>query len=390
MFPQLSDIINYFFGTNINIPVQSYGLMVALAFIIGIYFIKIELKRKEKAGLLDVIIKKERKGAPASIFELIIIGITGFIIGYKLIGIIVDYSEFADNSQNYVFSMKGNIWGAIVLAVGLVLLRYLKKKKNKLDKPVWEEIKIHPYELSANILIISAISGLLGAKIFHHIENFNEFLADPAGQFFSFSGLTFYGGLIVGSLTVLWYIRKNKMSIPVFLDATAPAIILAYGIGRIGCMLSGDGCWGIENLRPKPEWLSFLPDWMWAFRFPHNVVSEGIAIDHCTGKFCTILENPVFPTSFYDTVLCFLFFILLWGIRKKTKIHGMLFSLLLFIIGIQRFFIEKIRVNNKFSVLGMHVTQAEIISVILIILSITLFWIFYKKFKRNSKISFEN
>ena len=390
MFPQLSDIINYFFGTNINIPVQSYGLMVALAFIIGIYFIKIELKRKEKAGLLDVIIKKERKGAPASIFELIIIGITGFIIGYKLIGIIVDYSEFADNSQNYVFSMKGNIWGAIVLAVGLVLLRYLKKKKNKLDKPVWEEIKIHPYELSANILIISAISGLLGAKIFHHLENFNDFLADPAGQFFSFSGLTFYGGLIVGSLTVLWYIRKNKMSIPVFLDATAPAIILAYGIGRIGCMLSGDGCWGIENLRPKPEWLSFLPDWMWAFRFPHNVVSEGIAIDHCTGKFCTILENPVFPTSFYDTVLCFLFFILLWGIRKKTKIHGMLFSLLLFIIGIQRFFIEKIRVNNKFSVLGMHVTQAEIISVILIILSITLFWIFYKKFKRNSKISFEN
>ena len=364
--------------------------MVALAFIIGIYFIKIELKRKEKAGLLDVIIKKERKGAPASIFELIIIGITGFIIGYKLIGIIVDYSEFADNSQNYVFSMKGNIWGAIVLAVGLVLLRYLKKKKNKLDKPVWEEIKVHPYELSANILIISAISGLLGAKIFHHLENFNDFLADPAGQFFSFSGLTFYGGLIVGSLTVLWYIRKNKMSIPVFLDATAPAIILAYGIGRIGCMLSGDGCWGIENLRPKPEWLSFLPDWMWAFRFPHNVVSEGIAIDHCTGKFCTILENPVFPTSFYDTVLCFLFFILLWGIRKKTKIHGMLFSLLLFIIGIQRFFIEKIRVNNKFSVLGMHVTQAEIISVILIILSITLFWIFYKKFKRNSKISFEN
>lgn len=390
MFPQFSDIINYFLGTNIHIPIQSYGLMLALAFLIGIFFIKTELKRKEKEGLLHVIVTKEKKGAPASIIELILLGIIGFITGYKILGIIIDYKEFAENSQEYVFSLRGNLIGGFIVAIVMVVGRYLKKKKTKLDKPIWEEIQVHPYELSANILIISAIAGLLGAKIFHHLENFGAFLEDPIGEFFSFMGLTFYGGLIVGSLTVIWYVRKKKIPVPVFLDACAPAIILAYGIGRMGCMLSGDGCWGIENLRPKPEWLSFLPDWMWSFRFPHNVINEGISIDNCTGKFCTILENPVFPTSFYDTVLCFLFFILLWVFRKKIKVHGGLFAILLFLIGIQRFFIEKIRVNNEFSLLGMQVTQAEIISVILIILSITLFCIFYKKNQKKSKKYFEN
>ncbi len=390
MFPQVSDIINYLFGTHINVPIQSYGLMMALSFIIGIYFINLELKRKEKDGLLKPIIKKVKKGAPASIPELVVAGIAGFLAGYKILGIIIDYREFADNSQEYVFSLKGNIIGGVILAAALVFQRYYSKHKQKLNKPVWENITVHPYQLSANILIIAAVAGLFGAKIFHHLENFRDFLADPAGQFFSFMGLTFYGGLIFGSIAVIWYIRKCRIPVPVFLDASAPAIILSYGIGRIGCMLSGDGCWGIENLLPKPEWMSFLPDWMWAFKFPHNVVNDGIPLDNCTGKFCTILENPVFPTSFYDTVLCLIFFLLLWLIRKKIRIHGTLFSILLFIIGIQRFFMEKIRVNNKFSFCGLQITQAEIISVTLVILGISSFFWFYKIYRKKSKISFDN
>jgi len=131
MFPQLSDLINYFFGTHINIPVQSYGTMVALAFISGIYVIKAELKRKEKEGLLDVIIQKELKGAKAGAFELILMALIGFIIGYKFIGIIIDYKEFADNSQDYIFSLKGNIIGGIVLAAVMVIQKYYQKNKKK-------------------------------------------------------------------------------------------------------------------------------------------------------------------------------------------------------------------------------------------------------------------
>jgi prolipoprotein diacylglyceryltransferase len=387
MFPQISDVFNYIFGTHISLPIQSYGFFVAMAFLTGAYIIKMELKRKEKEGMLHVIHKKVLKGAPASVSELIMVGIFGLIAGYKILGIVFDYSLFADNPQNYIFSAKGSIIGAIAMAVTMVIWRFYSKKKAQLEKPVWEDTEVHPYQLSGNILIITAVSGLLGAKLFHNLENLPELIHDPINSIFSFMGLTFYGGLIVGSLTVAWYSRRNKIPLLDLIDSSAPALMISYGIGRMGCMVSGDGCWGIENLRPKPEWLSWLPDWMWAFQFPHNVVGEGIPLDPCTGKFCTILENPVFPTSFYDFLLCTLFFLLLWFLRKKINIRGALFSIMLIIIGTQRFFMEQIRVNNTFNLLGIRSTQAELISIIIILLGIFSLCFFYRNNKKNLKNS---
>ena len=382
MFPQITDVFNYLFGTNIHLPINSYGFFVALAFLTGAYILKLELKRKEKEGLLQSTTRKVLKGAPAGAFELIVMGVFGFVIGYKLGGIIADYAEFSDNPQTYIFSSKGNIAGAIILAIVLAVWRFFEKKKKQLAEPVWEDVEVHPFQLSGNILIIAAVAGLLGAKIFHNLENFQDLINDPVGSIFSFMGLTFYGGLIVGSITVIIYARKNKISVTHLIDGAAPAIMLSYGVGRMGCMMSGDGCWGVPNLSPKPGWLSWMPDWIWSFRFPHNVIGEGIGIDHCTGKYCTILEQPVYPTSFYDFALCVIFFFVLWMIRKKIKTPGMLFSIMLLIIGVQRFFMEKIRVNNVFDILGIHTTQAELISVFLILLGITGFIFFSKRNKR--------
>ena len=390
MFPQITDIFNYLFGTHLSLPIQSYGFFVALSFLIGAYTIQLELKRKEKQGKLHIITKKSLVGAPASILELIVVGLSGFVVGFKLGGIVLEYNLFADNPQNYIFSSNGNLIGAFVLAAVLVFWRYYSKKKEQLPEPKWEETDIHPYQLTGNILIISAVSGLLGAKIFHNLENINELISDPMGSIFSFMGLTFYGGLIVGTLSVLWYARRNNISIIELLDASTPGIMISYGIGRMGCMTAGDGCWGVANLNPKPEWLAWLPDWMWSFNFPHNVVGEGMPLDPCTGKFCTILEHPVYPTSFYDFVLCTIFFIVLWSIRKKINIPGALFSIMLVIMGIQRFFMETIRVNSKYHFLGIETTQAEMISVILIILGIMGFWFFYKRNQKFIKNSIDN
>jgi phosphatidylglycerol---prolipoprotein diacylglyceryl transferase len=387
MFPQITDVFNYIFGTHLSLPIQSYGFFMAIAFLIGAYLIKVELKRKEKEGKLQIIKKKVLQGAPATKIELIMVGLVGFFAGYKLFGIMFDYDLFADNPQVYIFSSKGSLIGAYVFAAIMAFWRYYRKKRAQLEKPVWEEIDVHSYQLAGNILIIAAVAGLLGAKIFHNLENLDDLIHDPIGSIFSFMGLTFYGGLIGGSLAAIWYAQKNKIPIPDLLDASAPALMLSYGIGRMGCMVSGDGCWGIANMHPKPEWLIWIPDWMWAFNFPHNVVSEGIPIDNCTGKFCTILENPVYPTSFYDFVLCCIFFLLLWFLRKKINIRGALFSIMLIIIGIQRFFMEHIRVNNKFNLFGIESTQAELISIILILLGFFSLWFFYKKNKKNLKNS---
>jgi prolipoprotein diacylglyceryltransferase len=214
--------------------------------------------------------------------------------------------------------------------------------------------------------MIAAVSGVIGAKIFHNLENFDLFLSDPLGQLLSFSGLTFYGGLIFGAISVIWYANKFNIKIKHLIDSSAPALMLAYGIGRIGCQMSGDGDWGIVNLAPKPDWMGFLPDWMWSYTFPHNVINAGIPIDGCVGNFCYQLANPVWPTAFYEVVMSLILFGILWFLRKRINIPGMLFFIYFIFNGIERFFIEKVRVNTEYNILG-GITQAEIISFLLII-----------------------
>jgi prolipoprotein diacylglyceryltransferase len=383
MFPSISDLINYIFGTDIHIPVQTYGFFLAVAILVAVYVLKIELKRMEKMGYLQPQKKKIIKGLPASKWELLSTAVVSFLVGYKFVGIFVDYSEFSNNTQEYILSSKGSIIGGLVLSAIFVAYTFWKKHKAKLDTPVEEEIDVFPHQLTGTILILTAVSGVLGAKIFHNLENFSELIANPVDSLTSFMGLTFYGGLILGSATLLYYAHRNKINLRYFLDANAPALITGYGLGRVACMMSGDGCWGIVNTAPKPSWLSFLPDWMWSFKFPHNVINDGVIMDNCTGKFCTVLPEGVFPTSFYDTVLCLLIFIILWSIRKRIKIPGVLFSITIVMIGIQRFFMEKIRVNNKLDIFGFKITQAEIISVILILLGALGIYYFIKYYRKQ-------
>ncbi|MCP4551568.1 MAG: diacylglyceryl transferase, partial [Bacteroidetes bacterium] len=258
MYPKVSDFINEVFGTNINLPIQSFGLFVALAFIVAAAIVYIELKRKESEGLLNHQIKKVLKGKPATTQDFIIPIILGFLIGAKLIGAIFDYSYFAEDPQGFLFSFKGNIVGGIIFTAYFFFTTYRRKSKEKLDKPIWVEEKLHPYQLTGNIVFIAAVAGIIGAKIFHQLENLDDFLANPIESLLSFNGLTFYGGLIVAGITLVYYAKKNKIAWYHLADSVAPALMIAYAIGRIGCQIAGDGDWGIVNMAPQPEWLSFM------------------------------------------------------------------------------------------------------------------------------------
>ena len=383
MYPAISDIINDVFGTNIHLPIQTYGFFVAMAYLTGTWVLKREMKVREKQGLLLSTKKKILVGAPASVKELVILGILSLLIGYKFSGMIIEYRLFSEDPQGYLMSLKGSYWGGAVVAAAFVLYRWYTKKKKKLDKPIWEEVDVYPHDQAGTILIVAAIFGILGAKIFHNLENFDALVADPVGEIFSFMGLTFYGGLIVGSAAVIIYARRQKIAVLPLIDSAAPAIALAYGVGRLGCHMSGDGCWGVANLHPKPGWLTWLPDWLWAYKYPHNVVHDGIPIDHCTGEYCTILKDPVYPTSLYDFIFMAIVCVVLILIRNKVKVPGHLFSILLIIIGVQRFFIEKIRVNNTYHIGSLHITQAEIISIVMVLLGALGIWYFRRRHLRS-------
>jgi phosphatidylglycerol:prolipoprotein diacylglycerol transferase len=368
MYPSISDLLRDLFGINLPLPVKTFGFFVAISFLLAAYFLQRELKRKEQQGLLKPEHKKMLTGTAPKTSEIIFGCILAFVLGYKLLFVAAHYSAFVDDPAAMIFSRSGNFFGGLLFAAGYFILKYRELQKSKGKKPQWVDVAIHPHEQVGNITLVAALGGLLGAKIFHNLENLDTFYADPWGELFSFSGLTMYGGLIVGAIAVLWYARKINIPALQLVDATAPSLMLAYGVGRIGCQLAGDGDWGINNLHPKPSALSFMPDWFWSFNYPHNVINAGDHIPGCVGKYCTALRIGVFPTPLYESITCILLFILLWSIRKKFSSPGVLFSLYLLLNGIERFAIESIRINTLYHIGNFSFTQAQLISVILIIL----------------------
>ena len=388
MYPTISHLLFDLFGINIPLPIQTFGFWVAIAFLAASYIISIELKRKEKEGYLSPTNIKEIIGKRLSVYEISTTLITGFLIGYKLIEAIFNYSDLVINPQDFILSLRGNLMGGIFIAALSLYLKWNENQKTRLASPKEIDKIVHPFELVGNMTMIAAVSGIIGAKIFHNLENIGAFIADPIGQLISFSGLTFYGGLIAGTISVIWYTKRYKINTRHLIDAAAPGLILAYGIGRIGCQMSGDGDWGINNLEPKPEWMAFLPDWMWSFSFPHNVINAGVRMQDCGAEFwqpyCYQLANPVWPTAFYEVVMSLIIFGILWSIRKHIKVPGVLFFIYLVFNGIERFFIEKVRVNTEYNILG-GITQAEIISFFLVITGIIGALYLYKYSNTNKK-----
>ncbi|GAA4787634.1 hypothetical protein GCM10023231_14700 [Olivibacter ginsenosidimutans] len=362
MFPTLSHLIEYLTGIFIPLPVQTFGLFVAFAFLAAYWAFKRELIRKENNGQLRPIKEQVVIGEAPHPLEILMNAIIGFMIGFKLLYALFHYQLFTDDPQGFLLSDKGTIIGGLGLGVLFGYWLYRDKKKNQLPQPKTVEKTVHPYELMGKILIWAAIWGLIGAKIFHNLEYWDAFVKDPISSLLSLSGLTFYGGIILGGIAVIVYTKKRGIHPLYMLDIGAPGMMLGYAVGRLGCQLSGDGDWGIENLQKKPTFLQWIPDWAWAFRFPHNVINEGIPIANCQGKFCHVLPTPVYPTSFYEFLMGLILFLILWILRKKIRIAGMLFSIYLLLNGLERFFIERIRVNSTYHFIGLTFTQAEFIA----------------------------
>jgi prolipoprotein diacylglyceryl transferase len=379
MYPNLYYAFKDIFGIEISglKLVNSFGFFVALAFVICAWVLTIELKRKQQQGLFTFTEEKLVIGKPASIAELLFNGLLGFIFGYKIIGAFT-IPDALNNPPAFILSSRGNVLTGLLLAIVFAVIKWQEKNKQKLSKPEERIVRIWPHDRVGDIVLYAALFGFLGAKIFHNLENWNDFAADPIGALIAFSGLTFYGGLICAGIAIILYAKKHKITIIHLLDAMATTMMLAYALGRIGCQVSGDGDWGIVNTNPKP--FSWMPDFLWAYRYPHNVIGEGVPIKDCVGNYCNQLPLPVYPTPLYEIIICLILFGVLWMLRKKIKVPGQLFSFYLIFNGVERFLIEKIRVNTTYDIL-FNPTQAELIAITLILGGIALFVYSSKKYK---------
>ncbi len=420
MFPDFQYLLQSL--TGVEMPewlsiIKTFGFLVALAFLGAAWALTQELKRKERLGLLQPEYTTVEVGHPATTADLFWAALAGLILGYKIGGIFGNTAAIAPNPMGYLFSLQGSALGGIVGAALLAYSKYSEKKKQQLPQPETKKLVIHPYQLVTEMAMIAAVAGFAGAKIFNAFETWQDFLANPIENLLSSSGLTFYGGLIMATVALYFYARKHKIPFVHLCDAAAPALMLAYGIGRLGCQMAGDGDWGIFNsayitqpdgtlvaaakdayahhlqnsaqyftrnfgslatvphvYAPAPSW---LPDWMFAMNYPHNVNNEGIPLAGCVGTYCAVLPMGVFPTPLYEAFVCICLFGVLWALRGKLKYPLQMFGVYLMLNGAERFFVEKIRVNYKYDWGFIHPTQAEIISTILFLIGLTL--LLYKR-----------
>jgi phosphatidylglycerol:prolipoprotein diacylglycerol transferase len=222
--------------------------------------------------------------------------------------------------------------------------------------------------LAEAFIAIPCLAGIIGAKLYHVLETPRDLFADPIGEIFSQFGFAWFGGLLAGLAAFLWLARRNKISLLAILDAGSTAAALGYGIGRIGCLLSGDGDYGVPTSLP------------WGMSFPNGLVPT---------------EQRVHPTPIYELLAACLIAWILWrfgavqiralrgrdGAMARKRVEsplraepeiaaadprasyggglpaGDVFAAYLVLTGAVRFLVEFIRINPR-SFFGMSNAQA--------------------------------
>ncbi len=399
VFPNLSYISNYFFGTPVDnrlAVIQTFGLFLILAFIGGYNMFKYELQRRERNGIIEGV--KSQAQSQSNIPLSIVIGnfIVGFLVGFKLPLFINNTT--ASSFKNMLFSMDGSIIGGMIGAIllgGTGLYMYVNQKDEQENRT---PDLLFPSHYAIELTILSAITGLIGSKLFSVAENLPAFFNDPIRTFFSGSGLTIYGGLITAFIFGYFYMKSKGFKRLPIMDSLSPALLVGYMLGRFGCHFSGDGDWGKVNTIQKPDWL-IIPDWLWSWRYPHNVVNssvESIPMENCGGLisanggtpiFCKILPQGVYPTPLYEIMMCLVILVVVILISKKTKVPGFVFFSYLAMTGVERFVIEFIRVNERYGLLGLDWSLSQWIALVMTIIGLVGMVVLVRNSKRGVKVS---
>ena len=213
-------------------------------------------------------------------------------------------------------------------------------------------------------IAIPCVAGIAGAKLYHVLETPADFFAHPLSELFSQFGFAWFGGLLAGTAAFVILARRHGIPLLEMMDAGSPAAALGYGIGRIGCFLSGDGDYGVPTSLP------------WGMSFPNGLVPT---------------TERVHPTPIYELIAACAIAWALWrmgarqiassrGVPAETQRgaasaaarvganssrgeaalaipRGEVFAAYLVLTGVARFLVEFIRINPR-SFLGMTNAQA--------------------------------
>ena len=200
-----------------------------------------------------------------------------------------------------------------------------------------------------NMLFWAFIFGILGARLYYVIFNFQEYIKDPIEIIKIWNGgLAIHGGLLAGVLTCYLYCKRYNVRPLRMCDIVAVPVLLGQSIGRWGNFFNQEAH-GAATTHAKLQGLLA----------PQPVIN-GMQID---GVY-------YFPTFWFESIVCLIAFIVLCIIRrgKYTKVGSMTAAYLM-IYGVLRFFIEMQR-TDALMIAGFR--MAQIVSVIMFIVGLVL------------------
>jgi phosphatidylglycerol---prolipoprotein diacylglyceryl transferase len=173
---------------------------------------------------------------------------------------------------------------------------------------------------AVGVAAYTTVGGVVGAKLWHVLEDPTLLMHQPLAVLFDRAGFAWFGGLLAGIAVLLWQGRQAKMNGLGMLDLAAPAVSVGYGVGRLGCLISGDGDYG------KP---THLP---WGMSFPNGLVPT---------------TQRVHPTPIYEMLVALMIAAFLWRRGKPggSLPLGRLTGEYLVLSGVARFLVEFIRIN---------------------------------------------
>ncbi|MGC1675904.1 MAG: prolipoprotein diacylglyceryl transferase [Candidatus Binataceae bacterium] len=222
-----------------------------------------------------------------------------------------------------------------------------------------------PADYASSMIVWAAVTGIAASRLLDIFNNFSSYMADPKSMIFSGSGFVWYGGMIGGIVAVYLVSRRYKIPFLQTADMAAPALAIGQAIGRLGCLTSGDGDWGIPSTLP------------WAMSFPKAIVgwNSDTVLKHGPGGILVSGYFPgvrVHPTPIYEAILYTAVFLILWSLRKKGLADGRLLYLYLMLAGLSRFMVEFLRINPQ---VFAGLSEAQVIAIGMMIVG-GLGWLF--------------
>jgi phosphatidylglycerol:prolipoprotein diacylglycerol transferase len=216
-----------------------------------------------------------------------------------------------------------------------------------------KNFKRHGVDADAlNVVTLVVLAGIVGAKAWHELQNVHELAAawrqimlpgikEPGTVLLGFlrwfqAGFAWYGGLLAGIATLLWQGHAARFKGPNeetpgprvgglrMLDLAAPAAAVGYGVGRIGCLTSGDGDYGINTTLP------------WGVHMAKDALVPP-----------TPPDALVQPTPIYELLFALLVLWIVWKLAATHKPVGWLTGAYLILAGFGRFLVEFVRINPK-------------------------------------------